>query len=241
MYLLFKNVDAKQLGSGINVIGTWNNYAIGFVPDTHIDSLEYRHLNAKVIDEVVAWTWMFFGAFKCSISVRTGTKQNERLQLLSSHEATGEKTKYFLTEEDKSNTTLLMKEIMRMMLDDIFDKRLVQLNVSTSALEAQTWSQQKTEAAAFLTGETNLPLLQSLANARGITLEEMAGKVNYAIEKYNAQLGVLLSNKQAIEAEIKACESIADCNRLLHNRFEIEMPVIQREEEQISYSAKFDI
>lgn len=240
MYLLFKNVDARQLGS-VQVIGTWNNYAIGFIPDTHTDALEYRHLHAKVIDEAVAWTWMFFGAFKGSISVRTGTKQNERLQLLSSHEATGEKTKYFLTEEDKANTTILMKEIIRMMIDDIFDKRFVQLNVSVSSLEAQTWAQQRAEAAAYATGETNLPLLQSLADARGITLEEMVAKVSYAIENYNAQLGVLLSRKQAIEAEVKACESIADCNRFMHDRLELEMPVIQREEEQISYSAKFDI
>lgn len=241
MYLLFKNIDARTLGAGIQVIGTWNNYAIGFIPDTHTDIVEYRHLNPKIIEEGVAWAWMFFGSYRGYISIRSGTQQNAKLQLLSSHEATGEKAKYVMTDEDKANTTTLMKEIMRLTLDEIFDKRLIQLNVGVSELESKTWGQQKAEAEAVKAGETNAPMIQALADARGITLEEMADKVISAIEGYNQKVAELLSRKQAIEQEIKACENIGDCNRLMHNRFEMEMPVVQREEEGISYSAKFDI
>lgn len=235
MYLLFKNIDARTLGN-VQVIGSWNNFAVGFIPDTHTDIIEYRHLNAKVIDEAVAWAWMYFGQWRGYISVRTGTPQNAKLQILSSQEATGEKARYTLTEEDKANTTTLMKEIMRMMLDEIFDKRLIQLNVSVSNLEAATWEQQKAEALA-----NGGPLLQALADARGITLEEMVAKVNAAVDSYNTKVAELLARKQLIEQEVKACQNIGDCNRLMHNRFELEMPVAQRSEEAIEYSAKFDI
>lgn len=235
MYLLFKNIDARTLGN-VQVIGSWNNFAVGFIPDTHTDIIEYRHLNAKVIPEDVAWAWMYFGQWRGYISVRTGTPQNAKLQILSSQEATGEKARYTLTDEDKANTTTLMKEIMRMMLDEIFDKRLIQLNVSVSNLEAATWEQQKAEALA-----NGGPLLQALADARGITLEEMVAKVNAAVESYNVKVAELLARKQLIEQEVKACQSIGDCNRLMHNRFELEMPVAQRSEEAIEYSAKFDI
>jgi hypothetical protein len=235
MYLLFKNIDARTLGN-VQVIGSWNNFAVGFIPDTHTDIIEYRHLNAKVLDEGVAWAWMYFGQWRGYISVRTGTPQNDKLQILSSQEATGEKARYTLTDEDKTNTTTLMKEIMRMMLDEIFDKRLIQLNVSVSNLEAATWEQQKAEALA-----NGGPLLQTLADARGITLEEMVTKVLSAIENYNVKVAELLARKQLIEQEVKACQNIGDCNRLMHNRFELEMPVAQRSEEAIEYSAKYDI
>lgn len=240
MYLLFKNVDARSLGN-VQVIGTWNNYAIGHVPDTHTDIIEYRHLNPKVIDEGVAWAWMFFGSWRGYISVRSGTPQNGKLNVVSSQEANGEKAKYIMTDEDKANTTILMKEIMRLIVDEIFDKRLIQLNVGVSNLEAQSWIQQKNEAAAFRAGETNLPMLQALADARGITLEQMVEKVEGAVEAFNLKLADLLAKKQAIEQEIKACENIGDCNRLMHNRFEMEMPVAQKQEEGLEYSAKFDI
>ncbi len=241
MYLLFKNIDARSLGAGIQIIGTWNNYAIGFVPDTHTDIIEYRHLKPKVIDEGTAWAWMFFGSYRGYISIRSGTAQNGRLQLLSSQEATGEKARYDMTDADKANTTNLMKEIMRLTLDEIFDKRLVQLNVGVSELESKSWIQQKTEAEAVQAGETYAPMLQALADARGISLQEMAHKVIVAIDGYNAKVAELLAKKQLIEQEIKACSTIGECNRLMHNRFEMEMPVVQKQEEGIDYNAKFDI
>ena len=124
MYLLFRNAEQREIGN-IKIIGTWNRYAIGYVPDDQTDiQVEYRHLNPKIIDEGVAWAWMYWGSYRGYISVRTGTAQNEKLQLLSSQEATGEKTKYQMTDEDKANTTTLMKEVMRMMLDEIFDSSL---------------------------------------------------------------------------------------------------------------------
>jgi len=241
MYLLFKNIDARSLGGGIQIIGTWNNYAIGFIPDTHTDTIEYRHLNPKIIDEGTAWAWMFFGSYRGYISIRSGTAQNGRLQLLSSQEATGEKARYDLTDVDKANTTNLMKEIMRLILDEVFDKRLVQLNVGVSELESKSWTQQKAEADAVQAGDTYAPMLQTLADARGISLQEMAHKVVVAIDTYNAKVAELLAKKQLIEQEIKACANIGDCNRLMHDRFEMEMPVVQKQEEGIEYNSKFDI
>ena len=89
MYLLFKSVEQRQLGI-VQVIGTWMEYSFGYVPDTHVDIAEYRHLNPRIIDEDVAWAWLFIGRYNGHISVRTGTPQNQRLQILQSKEATCE-------------------------------------------------------------------------------------------------------------------------------------------------------
>jgi hypothetical protein len=241
MYLLFKSVDQRLLGI-IKIIGTWMEFSIGYVPDTHTDIIEFRHLNPKVISEGVAWAWMYIGAYRGSISVRTGTAQNERLQLLSSHEATGEKTKYLLTEEDTANTVALMQAILRMKIDDIYDKRMVQLNMGVSDLELSSWDQQKAEAQKYIAGDKeNQPLLSSLATARGITLEEMVNKVLTAVANYNDKIAELLTRKHEVETDIKSCESIADCTRLMHHRFELDMSQHQRDDEGVDYASTFNV
>lgn len=241
MYLIFKSVDQRKHGI-VQIIGTWMEYSIGFVPDTHVDIAEYRHLNPRIISEEVAWAWMFIGRYNGHISVRTGTPQNERLQILTSHEATGEKARYDLTDADKANTTILMKEVFQFKLDEIFDKRMLQLSMNVSVLEQQSWPQQKADALRYKAGDTtNQTLLSALAEARGITLAEMVDKVIAAVDAYNEKVTELLAKKRAIETELKACKSIADCNRFMHNRFELEMPAQQREDEGIDYSAIYNV
>ena len=80
-----------------------------------------------------------------------------------------------------------------------------------------------------------------MAEARGITVAEIANKIINAIADYNSKLSTLLAKKQLVEKEIKACQSIEDCKRLLHNRFEISMPVPQIDEEGITTPSKFDL
>lgn len=241
MYLLFKSVDQKTLGP-IQVLGTWYDYKFGYIPDTHKDIIEYRHLKPRVLPEEVATKWIFIDGYRGYISVRPGTPQNLALRVVASEEATGEKVRYDLSEEDMKNTTILIQEILRYRLDEIYDKRMLAMNMNVSDLEYSSWDQQKSEALAFTSdSNTPTPLLSSLAAARGISVSDMASKVIAAIEAYSQSLSDLLASKQAVEAEIKACQSIADCHRLMHNKFEISMSYAQQQEEGVDYAAKFDI
>lgn len=244
MYLLFKNTEQKNIGR-IHVIGTWNDAAVGEIQDNEVDSIsmEYRNLKPRILEsEGVAWAWMYVGASRGTISVRTGTPQNQRLQILQSEEATGEKVKYTLTDEDKANTVKFMQEVMRLWLDEIYDKRMIQFNASVSELEYATFAQQEKEARAYIADDSSsTPMLSALATARGITVLEMANKVVAAVDNHTAKLAEMLAKKQLVEADIKACASIEDCNRLLHNRFERQMPLYQSKEEGIEHSSKFDV
>jgi hypothetical protein len=51
----------------------------------------------------------------------------------------------------------------------------------------------------------------------------------------------MLGKKQKVETEIKACQSNADCNRLMHMRFDVTMPYTQKEEEGITEGSKLDL
>jgi hypothetical protein len=233
MYILFKAVSERQLGI-VQTIGRTLTYAVGYLPDTHTDIAEFAHLKPKVLSENVALAWKFFGAYKNSISVKAGTPQNEQLQLLNSSEPTGEKVKYYFTEEDIANTVEFMRAVMLYMIDEVYDKRFVQANLPPSELEGATWPQQKAEALAYTADPSaSVPMLTSLAAARGITVAEMVAKVNTAVANYNATIASLLATKQARQQEVKACASIADCNRFLHRRFDLHMPTAQMEDENI--------
>ena len=241
MYILFKAVNAQQLGA-VQIVGRILQYTVGFLPDTHTDIIDFAHLNPRVIDEDVALAWKFFGAYNENISVRADTLQNAQLQVVSSTEANGDKVKYYFTDADKTNTTAFMREIMRMMLDEVYDKRFTKTNYRVSELEASTWAQQKKEAEAYTNdSQASVPTLTALAAARGIPVSEMVTKVLSAIDAYNQEVAALLAGKQLVEQEIKLCSTIAECNRLLHNRFEVSMPVKQSQDENVTTSCKFDL
>lgn len=241
MYLIFKSVNSEKLGI-IQTIGRVLNYCVGYVPDTHVDLAEYQHLNPTVVEEEIALCWKFFGSYSNQISVRPGTLQNEQLQVISSSEADGQKVKYTMSQQEIDNTVKFMQYIMYKMLDEFYDKRFTQINLTASVLEQSTWAQQRYEAEIYILDNTKeVPLLNALASSRNISVGEMANKIISAINNYNQSTTDLLSRKQIVKEEIKMCSTIADCNRLLHNRFEYHMPVKQMKDENVTTGSLFNI
>lgn len=220
------------------------DFMVGFVPETHVDIIPYEHLSPvrTLESEGVAKAWMFMDGYRGYISVRDGTQQNANLQVLSSEEATGTKARYDLTEDDINNTVTFMKHIMRLRLDEVYDKRIIQQKMQVSMLEHDSWAEQLAEAKAYQADNTALtPLLSSLADARGITLAEMITKVIDANNAYNTKVQSLLTAKQTVETEIKACTTISACCLLMHRRFNVQMSLAQAEAEGITEDPQFNI
>lgn len=241
MYILFKMVDARLMGP-IQTCGRWLDYCVGFIPDTHKDIIKFDHLKGTVLTEEVALAWKFADSWKGTLSVRPGTLQNEQLNIIQSFEPTGEKEKYTLTDADKANATEFIKAVMRKILDEVYDARLKALNLTVSELEFSTWSQQREEVKAYRADNTvATPYLQALANARGISISEMATKVESAIAAYDSSVASLLAAKQGVEAEIKACANMTDCWKLLHTRFELSASPALLAQENITTSSTFNL
>jgi len=243
LYLLFKSVDERKLGP-VQKIGYWMDFMVGFIPDSHVDIIPYEHLAPirTLENEGVANAWMFMDGYRGFISVRARTDQNDMLQVLSSEEELGVKTSYTLTDEDINNTVIFMKHIMRLRLDEVYDKRRVQQTMQVSTLEHDSWAEQLTEAKAYQADNTvSVPMIQSLATSRGITLDEMVTKVINANTAYNTKIQELLSAKQLVETEIKACTTISQCCLLLHNRFDVHISLAQAESENITSDPAFNL
>ena len=231
MYLLFKNAGDQRQGL-VKRVGGYLDYVVGFLDDSVKDIVPIAHLDPTIIaDENVALAWKFAGNYSGYLSVRTQTLANDQLDIISSTEPEGTKTKYYLTDDDRANAALFMKIALRKILDEVYDRRFDQLELSVSTLESSTWPSQIAEATAFQADNTvNTPTLTSLAAARGITVAEMATKVITASSNYNAQVASMLAAKQQVETEIKACQAITDLNVLIHQRFGYNMPAKQQED-----------
>ncbi len=243
MYLLFKSVDERKLGP-VQKIGYWMDFMVGFIPDTHVDIIPYEQLAPvrTLENEAVANAWLFMDAYRGFISVRSGTDQNEVLQVLSSEEELGVKTQYNLTDTDISNTVTFMKHIMRLRLDEVYDKRRVQQMMQVSTLEYSSWPEQLAEAQSWQADNSaSVPMVEALATARGITTSEMVTKIIDANAAYNTKIQTLLSAKQIVETEIKACTTIGQCCLLLHNRFDVHISLAQAESEGVTSDPQFNI
>jgi hypothetical protein len=243
MYLLFKSVPDNQLGI-IKRYGHFLDYVVGYLDDSVRDLVEVAHLNPTVIStQAVADAWKFAGNWTGYLTVKANTASNEQLDnIVSSGEADAVKVRYYLTDDDKTNTVEFMRIAMRKILDDVYDKRMQHLNLHASALEEASWDDQRTEAFAYAQDNTtSVPTLTVLAAARGITVQEMSTKVVNAVNSYNASIASLLASKQTVESEIKACLTIQDCNLLLHNRYGYTMPYAQQEQLGITHPAAVNL
>ena len=224
MHILFEMKDQRTLGP-IQIIGRYMEFAIGYIPDTHTDIINWNHIGATVIEEDVAKSYMLADGWNGTVSVRKNTPQNAILEVVSSTEDESTKIKYHLTDEDKSNTVKFMQAVLRKKLDKVYDSRFDKLNLPPNKLEGDSWAQQKAEAQAFkANGSASCPLLNTLAVARSITLSEMADKVLDAIDAHNTQVADLLGKKQTVEKEIKEADTIAKCYLVYHKRYGINAP-----------------
>jgi hypothetical protein len=223
MYILFKTVDTKTMGL-VKRYGQFVDYVVGFVDDSISEIIDYSILNATVIDEDTANGWMFATSYGPTISVRPNTSQSDQLQIINSTELSNEKVKYTLTDANISNAVKFLKAYMQKVLNDTYDKRFDKLSPGNN-LEVATWATQLLEAQQFIIDPTSpTPSLNTLATARGLTVAELSQRIVAASDNYTQQTIALLANKQIVQDEIYACNTITDANVLLHSRFQINMP-----------------
>lgn len=226
MYILFEMKDKKLLNA-IEIKGRWLEFCVGYIPDTHVEIIPWKHLDATILSDGAGQAWMFTQGWNGQISVRAGTPQDEQLVIHESTEDESVKVKYDLTTDDANNCVEFMKAVMRKKLDKVYDVRLDNTNLPPSKLEGESWAQQQAEANAYTADNTaSTPLLSALATARSITVAEMVTKVNTAIQANQTKIQQLLSAKQQIEKSIKDCSTMIDCWLLLHSKFNVHAPVL---------------
>lgn len=244
MYILFRAESNPSLGP-VQLVGDFLDYRVGLLDDSLVEVVKLSNIFFRVLpSQAVAEAYKFAKVQTNYISVKAGdlTRDEQLNSIMSSLEPDQVKTKYYLTDEDDANGAEFLKTYMRMVLDDVYDKRMANLNLGVSALEYSSWSQQRAEAAAYAADSgASVPLLTALASARGITVVEMVAKVNNAINTYNEAVAALLATKQQVEQEIKVCTTILQCQAVLYKRYGIAMSEARKAEAGITQPCAVDL
>ncbi len=231
--------------SGVEVPGyviklsSYMNYYIGRIPNEYDDNrVELRKMNAIIIPEDIAPGFKFADIYKDYLSIRTVSSiMDEFPQFANSGETEAEKVKYFLTDEDRTISVKFNKFVMLKVIADRFSEKMKNLMVEASDLEVATWEEQKREALLYQSDNSaNTPLIDILATGRGITKSELVTKILNNVEVYKTKLANLLVQQQQMEARVKACQTIADCHRLRHEKFGMSMSYQQQIDENVETS-----
>lgn len=221
----------------IQVIGMYLNYQYGRIADEYNDMrVELNRIGAIIIPEDVAKGFVFADIYKEYVSVRTNSHiMDEIPQLAESGETDEEKVKYFLTDDDRAAGLAFNKAVMKKVVADRFSERYKELMVDASTLEKDTWEEQKREAFGWMAdNDYQTPIIDILSTGRGIDKSTFIQKVITNVTSYNTKLANLLLEQQLLEERIKACQSIADCHRLKHEKFGVAMSKQQKEDENVA-------
>lgn len=232
IHILFKPQNTPGY---INIIGTYLNYAVGRIPDEYCDNrVELHKMDAIVIPEEIASGYKFADIYKDHLSVKRGTTIWDDFSLLLSDEDSSQKVRYMLTEDDRMLGVAFNKLVMKKIIADRFTERLKELMLDASLLEKATWEEQKREALLYQSDNTiSTPLIDILAEGKGITRDELANKIITNVNSYNNTLANLLVEQQQLEQRVKECVTIADCHRLRHEKFGFSVSHQQQLDENI--------
>ena len=87
------------------------------------------------------------------------------------------------------------------------DKAVGMLTATYPQVEIQSWPQQVKEADAYAADPaTPVPLLESIAAERGLTVAELVGRVHAKVQGYAVASGQLIGRRQSLEDAIDAAE-----------------------------------
>lgn len=135
-------------------------------------------------------------------------------------------------DDERRNAVLnAMRLVAKAVIEEEFDKKFMELDISSN-MESLTFEMQYEEAITYMKDKTaEVPLLNALAEAREISLDEMADKIISARNLFKEKVTSLLKQMTEIKSKFKNASTIRDLNRLYEDYFSVAMPESQAIEE----------
>ena len=240
IYIIYR--PSEYVGGYVEELGSYMNYFAGRIDELYIDGrIEISKINATVVDKDVALGWLFADAYSGKVSIKGDTEPAKQMKSVVGELERGEKVKYQLTEVDKKNGVLFNKALLNKIVEDRFTEKFRELQLNASELEKASWSAQEAEARATrrargqrIPGMT--PVLDILAQVRGVSVGDMSEKILSHVESYNIKVATLLAEEQRLKEEIKKCQTLADCHWLRHLKFGVSLSGAQAKEKGVEDS-----
>jgi len=227
LFVLLKIKDASGIGWLTNYIG-YGAYTVSYILDEHQDlRLDLQKLNADVLTNEQARSSIFADAYRGYINIKLGSSiEADFPELMLSEE--NNKIRYNLTDENFTQGVNFNKIIFKKYIRDRFNDKVKELGKNYSVLEQLSFEQQKAEAIKYTANNlSDVPMLTTLATARGITVAKLVEKINVKVLSFNSSVATLLGQQKALEDEVDNLTSLAECHRWRHKKLGIGASVQQ--------------
>lgn len=117
-----------------------------------------------------------------------------------------------------------MMAVIRLSIQEIFEKKYNEMRTKYSVLEDATWQDQIAESNAYLLDNTiETKLIHKLAELRGLTTGEFAAKVVTKQGEWKTKLFDLAVQEQTLITELQKSKNVADINVFLEDYYGIAM------------------
>jgi hypothetical protein len=142
-----------------------------------------------------------------------------------------EKIIIVMDDERRNAVMNAMRYVAKAVIEEEFDKKFMELDTN-SQMESLSFELQYEEATAYMKDEdAEVPLLTALANAREISVQEMAYKIINGRQAFKKSITDLLAKMTWLKGQFKNAATIRDLNRLYEDYFGVAMPETQAQEE----------
>lgn len=144
---------------------------------------------------------------------------------------TPEKVSITFDQQRHDAAVLAMKAVAKAVIEEEYDKRFRKLDLSCTIEEA-TFPYQYEDAVAYKADPSGeYPFLSALAEARDLTVDEIATRIITARDQHKVRATKLLTEMNKVKQAYKVLTTTADMNRYYEDYFGIQMPFIQAVEE----------
>jgi len=221
LFVLLKIKDASGIG-WLQSYTSYGAYTVSYILDEYQDArLDLQKLNADVLTHAQAKSGIFADAYRGYINLKLGTSIVEDFpEVVVTEDAP--KVRYDMIADDFAAGVNFNKIVFKKYIRDRFNDKVKELGKNYSVLEQLSLEQQKEEAAKYTANNSaSVPMLTTLATARGITVAQLVEKINSKVTSFNSSVATLLGQQKALEDEVDALTDMASCHRWRHTKLGI--------------------
>ncbi len=202
--IIFKSVPGKNPHleiPGLQLKGSYGMFSFGQIQD--LANLEFEKFQAAVIEppELLNFAEFLFA--------------NDDHEFIGTAGIDGEAARHKLTDEELESTIKLFKLVLRKKVENKFSDRFKATKMNVPSHESQTWEIQKKEAELFKSNpDAAIQLLPSLAETRGISLEQLVDSILRKAESYTQEIANLLGTQQKLKDKVKVAATLKELRKV---------------------------
>ena len=233
IHVLVKHQDASGKG-WLEAYTGYGAYGVYRIADEYQDlRLDLDSIGAEILTPAEAKASIFADAYRGYVKIKSGDAIEDDFPEIDSDEDSPSSTRYDMTADDIASGLAYNKILFKKYIRDRFNDKAKDIAEDrVGNLEKLSWEQQKKEAEAWTADNSaSVPMLTTMATARGISVADLVGKINAKVTAYNSAVATKLAEQKVLEDEVDALDTIAKAHEWRHKKLGIAASVQQTNED----------